>query len=54
MANFTIDFFFGENKIKRPDQNVQFIVLIILYVQQVVTQPKMLNRTFLYNLVHVT
>ena len=26
----------------------------LLYVQEVVTQPKILNRTFLYNLVHVT
>ena len=26
----------------------------ILYVQEVVTQPKILNRTILYNLVHVT
>ena len=28
--------------------------LYILYVQEVVTQPKILNRTILYNLVHVT
>ena len=27
---------------------------LILYVQEVVTQPKILNRTILYNLVHVT
>ena len=26
----------------------------VLYVQEVVTQPKILNRTILYNLVHVT
>ena len=26
----------------------------MLYVQEVVTQPKILNRTILYNLVHVT
>ena len=26
----------------------------LLYVQEVVTQPKILNRTILYNLVHVT
>ena len=26
----------------------------LLYVQEVVTQPKILNRTTLYNLVHVT
>ena len=26
----------------------------ILYVQEVVTLPKILNRTYLYNLVHVT
>ena len=26
----------------------------ILYVQEVVTQPKILNRTILYNPVHVT
>ena len=28
--------------------------LVLLYVQEVVTQPKILNRTILYNLVHVT
>ena len=27
---------------------------LVLYVQEVVTQPKILNRTILYNLVHVT
>ena len=26
----------------------------VLYVQEVVTQPKILNRTILYNRVHVT
>ena len=26
----------------------------ILYVQEVVTQPKILNRTFLSNIIHVT
>ena len=29
-------------------------VIYILYVQEVVTQPKILNRTILYNLDHVT
>ena len=29
-------------------------VQTLLYVQEVVTQPKILNRTILYNLVHVT
>ena len=31
-----------------------FLMAYILYVQEVVTQPKILNRTILYNLVHVT
>ena len=33
---------------------IHFYIVSILYVQEVVTQPKILNRTILYNLVHVT
>ena len=32
----------------------KYEVRVLLYVQEVVTQPKILNRTILYNLVHVT
>ena len=44
----------------RPNQrNLMRICLVyprcrLLYVQEVVTQPKILNRTILYNLVYVT
>ena len=37
-----------------PYNVYRVLVVYILYVQEVVTQPKILNRTILYNLVHVT
>ena len=36
-----------------PDPNITFAVMV-LYVQEVVTQPKILNRTILSNIIHVT
>ena len=33
--------------------NIYILTLYILYVQEVVTQPKILNQTFFSNLIHV-
>jgi len=33
---------------------IRYFKAFILYVQEVLTQPKILNRTILYNLGHVT
>ena len=48
----------GKGKALHPqwnnNQDIPPVIHALLYVQEVVTQPKILNRTILYNLVHVT
>ena len=43
----------GRKKEERKEGRYIYVASV-LYVQEVVTQPKILNRTILYNLVHVT
>ena len=44
-------FYCGSGNFKQVKKNAIFL---LLYVQEVVTQPKILNRTILSNLIHVT